>query len=214
MINYELTSPIPGRVSLVQWNSGYINIRELIFNATHQIGNALRRDRYETEVQLTATLFHTTMLGALKVPEIQCPHASFTLGLSALPIRRAGASIAPPDYSLMLSGTYSNVTYLRPALIPVQVIISDPIELNTVWLSNVVINKTSYTAVIELNLDKLTNSITTGMMNNAVITNGTIFITSVSNQNLYEIIVNNLQGNNMNARFWAPIFNIANFPVE
>ena len=203
VINYELTSPIPGPGSLVHWNSGYISTTGLIFNATHKVGNLLRRDRYGTAIGQVVTLFHTTMLGSLKVPGLQCDHASFTLRLGSL----------KSNYALFLSGVYNtNVAPLR--IIPVQVIINDPVELNTVWLNDVVINKTSYTAVIEFNLDKITNGITNNMINNAAITNGTIFITSTSNQTLYGIIVNNLQDNNMNVGFWSPLFNITDFTVK
>ena len=55
-----------------------------------------------------------------------------------------------------------------------------------------VLANNGYNALTTLNLSLLTRGITQTMLDNAVKTNGTILINSLSNVDLYNIILNNL----------------------
>lgn len=101
-----------------------------------------------------------------------------------LKINVNGTPAAP---ALELNGTYNNGT----SDIPVAFRVTTPVLIKA-EKNNVNITGGSFTAVTELNLSLYTTGITQSMLNSATKTAGTIVISSVSNANLYNIIVNNI----------------------
>jgi hypothetical protein len=89
--------------------------------------------------------------------------------------------------ALELNGIYNNGT----TDIPVSFRITTPLLIKA-EKNNVDITGGSFTAVTELNLSLYTTGITQSMLNGATQTGGTIVISSASNANLYNIILNNI----------------------
>ncbi len=75
---------------------------------------------------------------------------------------------------------------------PVKFIVNSPLELKNEKNNVVVTGNNSYKALTTINLSLLTTGVSELMLNNAVLTNGTIIISSTSNANIYNIILNNL----------------------
>jgi hypothetical protein len=221
VVNFNIATKLPAPGGLIQWTDGYLNANQLIFNATHENGNALSRQIFETSVQKHIPILSpaVTPLGSVQIPQINCYGASFTIGLGSLEnVTASGSESDPATHSFFLSGSFYSVSLphsisgsamLPGHVIPVQVIIDGPVELNTIWLNNILINQASYSAVIEFNLDQLTNGITADMMNNTIKTGNTIFITKACNQNLYQVILNNLQDNITPVQFEAILLTAA-----
>lgn len=89
--------------------------------------------------------------------------------------------------ALELNGNYNNGT----ASIPVSFRVTTPLLIKA-EKNNVAITSGSFTAVTELNLSLYTTGISQTMLNNATQSSGTITISSTSNANLYNIIINNI----------------------
>lgn len=101
-----------------------------------------------------------------------------------LKINVNGTTASP---ALELNGTYNNGTVDIPVLFQVTTPLIIKAEKN-----NVDIAGGSFTAVTELDLSLYTTGITQAMLNSTVKTGGTIVISSTSNANLYNIVVNNI----------------------
>ena len=189
-INYKLVLPQPNGGSLIQWNSGYLNTTEFVFNATHKNGNELTQQRFGTRAAYKIMFFDTKVLGDVYVPKTNCDYASFTVSLDT----------SNGNYAMRLYGIYNLYgTAIPPVgVMPVQLTINEPVDLNSVWINNVTTGMVSYwSAIIELSPDLLVNGIDQDMMNAAEVTDGMIKITSTSNKNLYQAIINNLQNHSM-----------------
>ncbi len=195
--NLNLKQPDPG--SNFQWNFGYANVSALAFDVTYQVGNSFRRTSYGAPVAKCINFFQPTSPGSVKIPARSMDNVSFAM--TFVPAQ------SQTSYAFYLSGAYVKVNtlpYSPITSIPLRVIINEPVEMNSVWIALRQTYKINYFATIELSMDKLMSGINTNMMNAATLTNGSIEISSTSNQNLYAIILNNLQGNNMNVHFWVP----------
>lgn len=101
-----------------------------------------------------------------------------------LKIQLNGSASAP---AMELNGNYNNGT----GDVPVAFRVTTPLLVKA-EKNNVLITGGAFTAVTELNLSLYTTGITQTMMNAATRTAGTIVISSTSNANLYNIIVNNI----------------------
>jgi hypothetical protein len=193
-----------------------MNANELIFDAFHQQGDMNVRERFGIQVQRSFSFSEPVVLGSVPMPAINCSSACIAIGLGTkIPARTTSSSgIVMPTYALFLSGMYNSVVDMpRSPAIPIQIAIDGPIELSTQYLYNVSISKLTYSAVITLPMDQITNGITVNMMNNAVVTNGTIFINKSFNQDLYKIIVGNLTSNQIPVQFTSQLVNVAD-PVS
>ena len=217
LVNYRLNTLQPGSRSIFHWSDGYINVTQLRFNDFHPLGDAYTDQIFGNQVQQMASISDQALLGYVPIPAIKCDAATFALVLGSPGLLKttARSSIAAPYHALYLNGSYNSAIDMPPARgIPVQVVIDDSVQINTQYLYNLSIVKTSYTASIQFSLDQLGNGITANMMNNAIITNGTIYITSANNQNLYEMIVHNLQDNMMQVQLTTQLIGTASAPVQ
>jgi len=192
-ITYQLTTLASSQTSLIQWNSGYGHSYGLFFDAGEIKGSAYARTKYSAGVDETITLFgNTAMLGTLRMPVLKCPYGSFEIGLNP----------SGEDHALYLTGTYYYFGPSYPYLsVPVMVIIDETLNMNSVWINDMNINKIKNHAVISFNPDLLNTGISNQMMNRAKKSHGTIVISSTVNRNLYDIIFNNLQSHAMGAQF-------------
>ncbi len=194
-VTYQLRTLLPPAGTLIKWDKGSITSSGLFFYGSHLEGNMVSKETFEGKGSGTWDLFSNPVLGTVNVPFNNYLGVSLAVGLNPLngtnSLSLSGVFGVPPTGNIAVPA--------QP--IPVQVIINEPIVLNTVWTSNVVINQPAYAAAILLDMNGITNGIDAAMLENAQATNGTIFITSNSNQNLYGIIVANLQNNMINVEF-------------
>jgi hypothetical protein len=108
-------------------------------------------------------------------------------------------SLAPTatQHALFLDATYT----ANGMNIPVQFIIDQPIELKAKWMSPVTITSTTdYLSMLNLSLAQFANGIDTNLLSTLTPTNGVIVISSTSNQQVYNMIMNNLE-NFMKVKF-------------
>ena len=177
-INYELNIARSGSGALINWNNGYLNADQIVFNASYNNGNDIIQVSYGTKITQAINLFGIKAMGIVNVPRLACNHASFVVGLDP----------ANSNYALLMNGTYDKVSIgFNPTInsIPVQVVINDPVSLSSVWINNVTTMETgSWQAVITLSSEQLIDGIDATMMNNATITNGTIIISNTYNTDL------------------------------
>jgi hypothetical protein len=92
--------------------------------------------------------------------------------------------------SMELNGSYTNAANV---VTPVVFDLNAAFELKTEQNNVTVTGNTSLTALTTLNLSLVSSGITQAMLNSATVSGGKIIISSSSNINLYNIIVNNLQ---------------------
>ena len=204
-IVFRLATLEPSGGSMFRWNSGYLSMRTIIFNATKQIGNKVVLSKYETPVIADhLNIFSTGYLGTLKVPPMAYDHTFFSIGLG----RSETAS------AFVLNGTYTGVATTMPLrTVPVQIIVNETAVINTVWLPDITIGDGHYAALIQLSLDQLMSGIDETMMNSATSADGVIAITSTSNESLYNIIIGNLQNGTMGVQF-SQVFQNTPWPVN
>ena len=180
--------------SLIQWNNGFVNANEIVFNADYNNGEKMTRISYGTKIAAMTALAETQVMGNVYVPQLTCNNGSFTIGLGA----------PNSKISLLLNGIYIPMSggIAVPSNIPVQVIITGPAVLNTAYVNNITTYTVNYwEASIVLSTDQLISGINAGMLSGATKTSGSIIISSASNVNLYQIILNNLQSNLMPVQF-------------
>ena len=181
-ISYQLQtsnrSSVVGRVASgnIVWVSGYGNASEVKFEGKGPSGEI----EYKTTVQQRIDLFSgISTLGNVTLPPGSYQEVEFEVKLNP----------TTTEPALLLNGTYTST---GPA-IPIVFRIATPLEIET-ELNNVnVVANNGYNALTTLNLSLLTRGITQTMLDNAVKTNGTILINSLSNVDLYNIILNNLK---------------------
>lgn len=196
-IFYQLQTLLPPSAT-IKWTSGNITASEDILNISRTEGNVIEKFTLTGDVRRTYDLFSDPVIGSVNVPYYRYTGIATTIELFS----RSPNS----DISLALNGVFR----VNPgdAAIPVRVNIDQPLALNSIWISNVLVNSPVYTALITLDMSQVTNGITTTMFENAGLTNGTLVISSTSNPDLYAIIVNNFQDMTLNLQLNAPNTNL------
>lgn len=145
-----------------------------------------------------------TNLGAIAVPFGLYQRVSFGLKLAPVKEIRPGMLSS----SLFLSGTFTpnptddNVAQplTKTTSTPIQVVINDPVLMSGTWLMNVNMQQPAYTATMTIDPANIMAGISETMLNNAIRTNQVIYITSTSNQNLYGMIIKNLENHVMDVQ--------------
>ena len=184
IVNLQLQTLLPPS-PLIIWESGTINASEDLINASRLEGNVVEKFTFGNKVARTYSLMGNNEIGSVSVPYY------YYLGMSASiladPLDQANA--------LILTGVFS----AKPGgnRIPITVNINQHVALTTMWISNVNINQSVYSALITLDMSQLTNGITAAMLEQAA-GDGIIVISQSSNPNLYAIILNNLQNLQLN----------------
>jgi len=90
-----------------------------------------------------------------------------------------------------LSGNYTNA---GGTIIPLVISVTDPISFKTVQIVDAFVSggTTDFTSTIQLYLDQLLLKVDPALLDNATLTNGTLEISSTSNSQLYQLIMQNL----------------------
>jgi hypothetical protein len=101
------------------------------------------------------------------------------------------------DPAMELEGTFSN----NVTTIPVKLEIDNYLELKTENQNVTISNNDSYVAVTTIDLSSITSGISETMLLNADLTNGTIVISSHSNELLYHTILENLGNRHFHCDF-------------
>lgn len=171
-------SSVVGRVASgnILWVSGFGNATEVKFEGKAPSGEI----EYKSTIQQRIDLFSgVSNLGNLTLPAGTYKEVEFKVELNP----------TATEPALLLNGTYTSTG----AAIPIIFRIAAPIEIETEVNNVTVVANNGYNALTTLNLSLLTRGITQAMLDNAVKTNGTILINSLSNVDLYNIILNNLK---------------------
>ncbi len=206
---------------MLQWNTGRITATQLQATGVHLIGNMLQATEYDQKVIrsidiLTPGIF---TLGSVAVPYDLYDHMSFGLQLAPVGLTNSGRL----DNSLYLSGSFYSVPPpdpMRPTAsknsfnpVPIQIIVNDAVVMNTAWLDKIRLSEPGYSATLFIDVNSITSGIDDVMLKNAVKTNGVIYITNISNQNLYGIILKNLENHLMEVRMSALLLNMSSNPI-
>ena len=197
-VTFQLQTLLPPTGSLVKWDKGYITVSDILFNGSHYNGEMLTQQQYETTVGQTLNLLGTSALGIVNVPFNTFSSVSFTGLLN--PLNETNSLYLNGTHEIGQTSSSGGNVPVPNTTIPVQVMISDPAILNSVWINGVTINQLNYTATLFFDLSQLTNGITPQMLETAATSHGVVVISSTSNQNLYGIIVSNLKNNLMNVQ--------------
>ena len=181
-ISYKLQtsnrSSVVGRVASgnIVWVSGFGNASEVKFEGKAPSGEI----EYKSTIQQRIDLFSgVSNLGNLTLPAGTYNEVEFEVKLNP----------TATEPALLLNGTYTSTG----AAVPIIFRIAAPIEIETEVNNVTVVANNGYNALTTLNLSLLTRGMTQAMLDNAVRTNGTILINSLSNVDLYNIILNNLK---------------------
>ncbi len=195
---------------MLQWNSGSLITSKIIFNGTILNGNVGELMTFDAPALKTIDLTKSslTTLGSVNVAYEKYLRASFAADID--PINSVT--------SLVLQGYFypvpppSGVAPFSP--IPIEIAISTHAVLNSVMLSNLLINKSNYVATLSLDVNQLTSGISPFMLTTATITNGTILIDNESNPELFGIVVKNLENYMINVQLSAQLMNTVSNPVQ
>ncbi|MFZ1784761.1 MAG: hypothetical protein WAU23_06125 [Ferruginibacter sp.] len=161
----------------IRWNSGSAYATQVKLEAK-QNGNELEfKSSNPRQVDLFAPV--ATTLGNVSIPAGSYSELEFKISLSP-----GGSGTA-----MELNGEYTNGS---GGISAVKFILNSLIDLKAEQSSVIVNSNTTIGALTTLDLSFVTDGITQAMLDNAVLTNGSIIISSTSNSNLYTIILNNL----------------------
>ena len=91
-----------------------------------------------------------------------------------------------------LSGKYTNAA---GTVIPLVISVTDPVSFKTEQKDDSIVSggATDFTSTIQLYLDQLLLKVDPALLDNAVLTNGTLVISATSNSQLYLLILQNLR---------------------
>ncbi len=181
-ISYQLQtknrSSVIGRVESgnIVWTSGYGNATEIKFKSKGANGKI----EYKSNLQQRIDLFSSiSTLGNITLPPGSYQEVQFDVELNP----------TATEPALVLNGTYTSTGTATP----VTFLVSVPLEIETEMNNVTVSANNGYQALTSLNLSLLSRGITQSMLDNAVRSNGVILISSSSNVDLYNIILNNLK---------------------
>lgn len=91
-----------------------------------------------------------------------------------------------------LSGRYTDAA---GTVIPLIISVSDPVSFKTVQREDTIVSggATDFSSTIQLYLDQLLLNVDPALLDNAVLTNGTLVISATSNSQLYLLLMQNLR---------------------
>ena len=175
--SYPITAPASGQTSGIQWTSGFANPDAVIFEAQQNDVQVQFRSTNTQQIDLMAPL--AASFGGFALP------AGFYNKIE-LKIDLDRNSTTP---AMQLNGQFTNGTLSIPLMLQV----NRSVELQTDEDSVTITTDSSYIAVTTIDLSTVTSGITATMLLNAKLTNGTIVISDESNQNLYGMVIDNLE---------------------
>lgn len=164
----------PGTIS---WNSGSAYTTQVKLEAKQNGGQLEFKTTGARQVDLFAPV--ATTLGNITVPAGTYSQIEFKI------------SLAPNGNTpaMTLNGQYTNGTN---NVIPVSFILNSLIDVKAEQNNVTVSSNSSMTALTTLDLSFVSAGITQAMLDNATLSGGTIIISAASNNNLYNMMVNNL----------------------
>ena len=158
----------------LEWTSGFGSATEIKFEAKSNNQEA----EFKSEVPQRIDLFSSVVtLGNITLTPGTYSEVEFKVELNP----------TSTDPALELKGQYTDHGTTTPVIFRV----NSPIEIKNEKSNVVITDNNGYRALTTLNLALLTNGVTASMLNNAVRTNGVILISSTSNSNIYNILLNN-----------------------
>jgi uncharacterized lipoprotein YajG len=172
----------------VVWDSASMVVSKVSFEA--EMNSVLsKRDSIEIEYSWrgpqTINLFDlSATIGSITLPA--GTYEKISLKVSS---EKMDANGKPLFY---LSGNYTNTA---GTTMPLVISVTDPISFKTVQKGDTIVSggATDFTSTIQLYLDQLLLAVDPALLDNAVLTNGTIEISATSNSELYKLILQNLR---------------------
>jgi hypothetical protein len=191
-VNYNISASLLdslGIMPIVNWNSAYLNVTELHFEANRLgdtttkpkgNGNAVTHVHYKATASQQIDLLNPALAGNVNIPFGTYRNIVFMVTFGP----------EDPVHALYLDG---NVSYAG-LTIPILLIVDESVSVKAKWMKEVTLsNNMNYLSSITANLGQLTAGIDMTMLQNLVLTNGTIVISSSSNANIYSLIKTNMQ---------------------
>jgi len=162
----------------IQWTSGSATASQIKFEAKNNNSEVEFKNQNPGKVDLFASI---ASFGNVTLPAGSYSEVEFKIELNPNGI----------DPALQLDGTFTNSSSVST---PVELLVNSLLEIKSEQ-NNVttVTDNSSFTALTTLDLSQLSTGITQAMLNTATITGGKIIISSSSNTNLFNIILNNFQ---------------------
>jgi hypothetical protein len=169
----------------IQWTAGFANPRLVKFEATQGTSQIEYKSTNTAQIDLMAAA--ATGFGNFTIPSGTYNEIELKIQLD-----KNGSSPA-----LQLSGQFSNGT----VTIPVQLQVNDFVEIKTEQKNVTVTDSTLLNAITNIDLSSFTTGINETMLLAAQLTGGTLVISSGSNKNLYDIILNNFRNRRHHCEF-------------
>jgi hypothetical protein len=167
---------IPG--ASFTWTSGYAWIDELKFEAKAENGDhVMYKSKADRKIDLFAP---SSALGVLAIPPGTYDKIKFRLELEP----------REPEAAILLNGLLLE----NGVQIPVVFAVNKEVDLYVHAKDVLVMEGDDYLAVLALQLAQLTNGITAGMLYDADVINGQIVISNTYNRDLYNIMLDNVDG--------------------
>lgn len=160
----------------VVWDSAFATPDVIVFEATQGNVQVQYKATNTQEINLMAPT-------ALDFGNFSLPAGTYTDVTLKIDLDKMGNTPV-----LQLNGSVTDGT----VTLPVELLVNESVQLQTEQDSVTITTDSSFVAVTTLDLSSITTGITATMLLNARLTDGTIVLSSSSNENLYRMILNNL----------------------
>lgn len=175
-INYKMKTTnrtaTAGRAEgTITWTSGHASATEIEFEAERQDSEIELKSGTQQRIDIFSPL---SSLGFIAVPPGTYEEVEFEVHLAP----------NPPDAALELRGNYNGT--------PIIFTINTPLEIEAEFENVTITQNNDFTAIINLNLARLSQGITDAALSAATLTNGEIVISATSNVALYNIMIANI----------------------
>lgn len=182
---YSVAPAPPAISSNLQWTSGFAYPDVITFQAQQNNLQVQFKSTSTAQIDLMAPL-------AVEFGNFTLPAGFYNQISLKIDLDRAGSNPI-----MQLNGRFTN----DAVSIPVMLQITNSILLQTELDSITITNDSSYVAITAIDLSTVTAGITGTMLLNAQLSNGTIVISSTSNQNLYSMVLENLESEHHHCDF-------------
>jgi hypothetical protein len=195
LISYQLTAALPVSNELFRWNSGYLTINGITFDGGLVTGNMVKQEHDVMAINSkTITLSSSAAVAITQLGNMNLPFSKYIsplFGLSLGAPLQPGVNQQASGAALYLSGN----VLLSDREVPVVLTIGQLAQLAANAGDMIILSadKASLSASLSLNLNQLTAGIDAQMLNNGQRTNNVIFISATTNQDLYNVILNNFK---------------------
>lgn len=160
----------------IHWTSGFANPDMIKFDATKDNASVEFTSTNSPQVDIMSSV--ATDFGGFTLPAGTYDRVSLKIRLDS----------DGPSPSLQLNGQF----VFDSLTLPVMLQVNESVELQTEQNNVTISGDSAFIAVTTLDLSGITSGITSTMLLNAQLTNGTIVISSNSNHDLYHTILTNL----------------------